>query len=44
MDAMEHGRQGRSIMRHRLVMNFRGEAEGVPPIRVLEAILAGPPG
>ena len=28
------------IMRHRLVMNFRGEAEGVPPVRVLDAILA----
>jgi len=28
------------IMRHRIVMNFRGEAEGVPPLRVLETILA----
>jgi MoxR-like ATPase len=29
------------IMRHRIVMNFRGEAEGVPPLRVLETIVAG---
>ncbi|MGD8858383.1 MAG: MoxR family ATPase [Myxococcales bacterium] len=28
------------IMRHRLVMNFRGEAEGVPADRVVTAILA----
>jgi MoxR-like ATPase len=28
------------IMRHRLVMNFRGEAEGVPALRVLETIAA----
>jgi MoxR-like ATPase len=28
------------IMRHRIVMNFRGEAEGVPPLSVLEVILA----
>jgi MoxR-like ATPase len=28
------------IMRHRIVMNFRGEAEGVPPSRVLEVIVA----
>jgi MoxR-like ATPase len=28
------------IMRHRLVMNFRGEAEGVPPLRVLDVIVA----
>jgi MoxR-like ATPase len=28
------------IMRHRIVMNFRGEAEGVSPLRVLETIVA----
>jgi MoxR-like ATPase len=28
------------IMRHRIVMNFRGEAEGVPPLRVLEMIVS----
>jgi MoxR-like ATPase len=28
------------IMRHRIVMNFRGEAEGVAPGRVLDAIVA----
>ena len=28
------------FMRHRIVMNFRGEAEGVAPVRVLEAIVA----
>src|SRR4051812_13330216 len=28
------------IMRHRIVMNFRGEAEGVPPLRVLDVIVA----
>jgi len=28
------------IMRHRMVMNFRGEAEGVPALRVLETISA----
>ncbi|MFI5309316.1 MAG: AAA family ATPase [Polyangiales bacterium] len=28
------------IMRHRLVMNFRGEAEGVSPLRALQAIIA----
>ena len=27
------------IMRHRIVLNFRGEAEGVKPLQVLEAIL-----
>jgi MoxR-like ATPase len=27
------------IMRHRIVMNFRGEAEGVAPSRVLDAIV-----
>ena len=29
------------IMRHRIVMNFRGEAEGVAPSKVLEVIIAG---
>jgi MoxR-like ATPase len=29
------------IMRHRMVMNFRGEAEGVSPMRVLQTIVAG---
>jgi MoxR-like ATPase len=28
------------IMRHRLVMNFRGEAEGVSPLSALQAIVA----
>jgi MoxR-like ATPase len=28
------------IMRHRIVMNFRGEAEGVAPARVLDAIVS----
>ena len=28
------------IMRHRIVMNFRGEAEGVAPRRVLDAIVS----
>jgi len=28
------------VMRHRLVMNFRGEAEGVAPAQILEAIVA----
>jgi MoxR-like ATPase len=28
------------IMRHRIVMNFRGEAEGVPASRVLEVIVS----
>jgi len=28
------------IMRHRLVMNFRGEAEGVTPLSALQAIVA----
>ena len=27
------------IMRHRIVLNFRGEAEGIRPLQVLEAIL-----
>ena len=32
------------IMRHRIVLNFRGEAEGVKPMQVLEAILRALPG
>jgi MoxR-like ATPase len=32
------------IMRHRIVLNFRGEAEGVKPMQVLDAILRALPG
>jgi MoxR-like ATPase len=32
------------IMRHRIVLNFRGEAEGVRPMQVLDAILRAIPG
>jgi len=32
------------IMRHRIVLNFRGEAEGVRPMQILDAILRAIPG